>query len=139
MKKSILLVLMFISMPLLAEVTTYKNAEGCSLEVNDTEKEVIYTLSKAGQTEVVKFSGDYMTVDFKYCPDQSGEIFFTEGGSGYGLMVFCDEDKEATKRGIVDLEVKSSGVINSFSVAEETKNEAGEFVTTKALSCGDFL
>ncbi len=139
MKKSILILLTLISMPLLAEVKTYTNSEGCKLEVNDTEKEVIYTLSQNGKTEVANFSGDYMTVDFAYCPDQSGEIFFTEGSAGYGLMVFCDEDKEATSRGIIDLEIKSSGVVNSFSVTSEAKNDKGEWVTTTNLSCGDFL
>lgn len=138
MKKSILLVLALISMPLFAEVTTYTNAEGCKLEVNDTEKEVIYTLTKAAQTEVVKFSGDYMSVDFSYCPNKSGDIFFTEGSAGYGLMVFCDEDKAATSRGIIDLEIKSSGVVNSFSVTSEAQNDKGEWITTTNLSCGNF-
>lgn len=139
MKKSILLVLALISMPLFAEVTTYKNAEGCTLEVNDTEKEVVYTLSQDGKTEVATFSGDYMTVDFAYCPNKSGDIFFTEGSAGYGLMVFCDEDNSVTNRGIIDLEIKSSGVVNSFSVTSEKINDKGEWVTTSNLSCGNFL
>jgi hypothetical protein len=138
MKKSILLVLALISMPLFAEVTTYTNDEGCKLVVNDTEQEVIYTLTNGELSEVVKFSGDYMSVDFSYCPDKSGDIFFTEGSAGYGLMVFCDEDKAATSRGVIDLEIKSSGVINSFSVTSENKNDKGEWVTTKNLSCGNF-
>ena len=138
MKTSIIALLCAISMPLLASVKTYENVEGCTLEVNDTVEQIVYTLKKGKKQEVVKFSGDYMSVDFKYCAKDTGDIFFTEGSAGYGLMVFCDEDKNATQKGIVDLEVRSNGVINSFSVSSEKKDEQGEWQEVTYLSCSEF-
>jgi hypothetical protein len=70
MKKSILLVLALISMPLFAEVKTYKNDQGCKLVVKHTQQEVNYTLTKAGLSEVVRFSVDYMSGYFSYFPDK---------------------------------------------------------------------
>ena len=138
MKLSLVALLCVCSFPALATIKTYQNDAGCTLEVNDTPETVVYTLQQGSQKEVVKFSGDYMSVDFTYCPSNDGDIFFTEGSAGYGLMVFCDEKKDATQRGIVDLEIKSSGVVNSFSVTSEVRDENGEWITNKNLSCSGF-
>lgn len=138
MKLSIIALLCAFSMPLFAEVKNYVNDEGCTLQVDDTVERVIYTLEYKDQKEVARFSGDYMSVDFKYCPKDTGEIFFTEGSAGYGLMVFCDQNEEATQKGIIDLEIRSNGVVNSFSVASEQKNDQGKWVENKSLSCTGF-
>jgi len=126
-----------LSLPLHASVTNYINSEGCTLEVKETENASIYTLEKNNKKEVVTFFEGFMSVDFAYCPNRSGEIYMTEGSAGYGAMVFCDEDEKAVQRGVVDLEVRNNGVVNSFTVDSEIKVK-GEWYKNKSLSCSGF-
>ncbi len=126
-----------LSLPLHASVKNYINSDNCTLEVRETENASVYTLEKDSKKEVVSFYDGFMSVDFAYCPNRSGEIYMTEGSAGYGAMVFCDEDEKAVQRGVVDLEVRNSGVVNSFSVISEVKVK-GEWIKNKSLSCSGF-
>ena len=56
MKSLAVAALCVLSLPVYASITNYSNTDGCTLEVNDTTAQVIYTLEKAGQKEVVKFT-----------------------------------------------------------------------------------
>lgn len=138
MKKSILVLLALISMPILASTTTYTNEEGCKLVVEDTQDQRVYTLSQGDQVEVAKFTNHHMNVEFSYCSDKSVEVFFDHGSIGHGYMVFCD--KNDSEKSIVEVEINSpSQKVNYVSITSEVKDEKGNWQVAKGLSCGDFL